>query len=266
MKKLIFRPAQNGWHFNNNFNTPIQTIFGAIPFKGLCGGMCLAAVNYLRYQMPIPHHQWADLNLQPEENGEKIIDITNPGQHYPMLGYIFHSQMAIHASLIILNQFVFPWDDTDENHVRWSIQDEFPRIKQAIDNDDYAIIGLRNPNKGDVMGHQVLVYGYDDNKNTLNIYDPNHCDQECICYLDNGRLRFCKINADGSESPIEQYRSYYLQLVLDPAIRSEYTTYDVLRNASTNYAVKPNYDETIRIEDIFRTKVMHRNWRRAVRP
>jgi hypothetical protein len=253
MKKLAFNPKQHAWHFPNN----IVNVFGPVKTNGLCGGMCLAAVNYYRYGMAIPHHRWEDLSQQPQENGNMIVDTLNPGKYYEILGYIYHSQIAIHASGATVNQFVWPWDDTEENHFNWSVN-EYPKFKNAIDKGCFAIMGVRSPTKGELMGHEILVYGYDDDKCGLYFYDPNMPDYECSVHIENNKLCFEIHNEDGSlAGQLPNYRSYYLQLVLDPQIKTEYTTYDVFRNVPTNFSVKPTYNENIPLAQIFNTAIMH---------
>jgi hypothetical protein len=231
--KLPFIPSQHGWHFPNNISTDFAGIFRTY---GLCGGMSLSTFNYYRHGLPIPSLRWEDIPAFAKvatNQGEMIsVPTDRPGFAHPVFDFILHSQIATFESPNIPKQIVFPGFDTDENHYKWSINDEFPQIKKAIDEGCFVILGLRSPVAGDLLGHQTLVYGYDDENYTLYMYDSNHPDRE-ITVIGNGqRLQFSGNN---------QYRSYYLQIMLNPAIRSNYTTYDVFRNAQENFSVRPPY-------------------------
>lgn len=240
-RKLPFNPAIHGWKFRNFISTEI-----AGPFRtfGLCGGMALSAFNYFRYNMPIPgltEDQIPPFGFADTIGGRMInVPMLNPGFPHPVFDFIYKSQMATFESGNINKQLVLPWDNTDENHYKSSIE-EFQQIKTAIDGGKYVIIGLRSPVPGDVLGgHQTLVYGYDTNKNTLYTYDSNHPNIEVEITGDGSMLLF----ANG-DSNFTQYKSYYIQLILDPNIQTGFNTYDITRNQGDNFSVRPTFTDEI---------------------
>lgn len=123
---LSFNPATHGWHFKNNISTDFIGLFRTY---GLCGGMSLSAFNYFRYGLPIPALTWDQITaygfVDPPQRQWINVPVGNPGLAHPVFDFIFHSQVATFESGNIQKQFVvWPWDDTDENHYRWSVQDE----------------------------------------------------------------------------------------------------------------------------------------------
>jgi hypothetical protein len=222
--KLPFDPVKNGWHF------PENSIAGAMGVKrsnGLCGGMSLAAVNYFRYGMNIPAINSSDLKNAPNRTGTVQIN----SHTHPVLDFILYSQFAVFESLNIINQkAVLPFPNTPECHHLNSIDNEFPKIKKAIDNGCFVKLGLRSL-KEDYQGyHQTLVYGYDDKNYTLYMYDSNNPNEEVIAKSNGYRLVF----SNGM-----QYSSYYLLMTLNPAIKSDLNAYDSSKNHIYNFAVKP---------------------------
>lgn len=215
--KLPFDPVKNGWHF------PANSIADAIGVKrsdGLCGGMSLSAVNYFRYGMNIPAINTSDL-----KKAKKNIGATNP-----VLNFILYSQFAVFENPSILKQKAscsFP--DNMEAHHLDSIDNEFPKIKKAIDNGCFVILGLRSLKENHAL-HQTLVYGYDEKNFTLYMYDGNNPNEEVAVKSNGYRLIF----SNGKD-----YSSYYLLMVLNPAIRSELNAYDSTRNYVYNFSVKP---------------------------
>lgn len=248
IRRLPFVPSRHGWHFRNDISTDVVALFRTY---GLCGGMCLSAINYFRHGLTMPSLRWGDIPSYGfvTINGRQWINVptANPGQAHPVFDFIFHSQLATFESGNIHKQMVFPWDNNDPTHYRWSVQDEFPQIKAAIDRGHYVIIGLRSPTDGEITGHQTLVYGYDDDggNRTLFMYDPNNPDVECIVTRGDGhRIAFSRADGQGFGT---QWRSYYLQMELNPAVRSSFTTYDALRNQRDNFSVRPPYTDPVAV-------------------
>ncbi len=242
-RRLSFNPAIHGWHFSNKITSDIA---GPIRTYGLCGGMALSAFNYFRHNIPIPslHEEtlpefaFADI---PSSGRMINVPVFNPGFPHPVFDFIYHSQMATFESGNIQKQLVLPANDTNQEHYRSSVQVEFPLIKNAIDNGRYVILGLRSPTPGDLLsGHQTLVYGYDDHNHTLFMYDSNHPDKEVIVTGNGTSLAFSSTGENCT-----QYKSYYLQMVLDPAFQSTFTTYDILRNQRDNFSVRPTYNDQV---------------------
>jgi hypothetical protein len=169
-----------------------------------------------------------------------------PGRAHPVFDFIFHSQVATYQTPNLVKQVVFFTHDYDNLHHQWSIQDEFPAVKACIDNNKFVMIALRNAKKGDLIGHQCLVYGYDDDRKTLFVYDPNHPDVETIIFSTGTKLEVGEFDTSGNYAIYganEQYRSYYFLHEYIADITSVDTTYDFIRNIRDNFSVKPPYIE-----------------------
>jgi hypothetical protein len=226
--KLPFDPVKNGWHFPANI---MANAMGVKRSHGLCGGLSLSAVNYFRYGMNIPAINHNDLKKVSKSNGNNAEFSTAAANTKPVFNFILHSQFAIFESPNILKQkaaLLFP--NTKENHYLTSVHDEFPLIKQALDNGCFVILGLRSMKEGYQGCHQTLVYGYDDNNYTLYMYDSDNPNEEVIIKSNGYRLLF---------SNGEEYNSYYLLMTLNPNIRSGLNNYDSSINQAYNFSVKP---------------------------
>ena len=222
--KLPFDPVKNGWQ------VPVNIVADAMGVKrsnGLCGGMSLAAVNYFRYGMNIPAINSSDL----KNNSNKTGFVQKNNATHPVLDFILYSQFAVFENPDIIKQkAVLPFSNTPECHHLNSIDTEFPKIKKAIDNGCFVMLGLRSL-KEDYQGyHQTLVYGYDDKNYTLFMYDSNNPNEEVVVKSNGYRLVF----SNGKE-----YCSYYLLMTLNPAIKSELNAYDSSKNHVYNFSVKP---------------------------
>jgi hypothetical protein len=210
--KLPFDPIKHGWHFPAN---AIADAMGVKRSNGLCGGLSLSAVNYFRYGMNIPSIQISS----------KAADAK------PVFNFILYSQFAVFESANILKQktaLLFP--NTQENHHRISINDEFPKIKKALDDGCFVLLGLRSLKEDYKAFHQILVYGYDENNCTLYAYDSDSPDEEVVIKSNGYRLLF----SNGKE-----YSSYYLLMTLNPGIKSRLNNYDSSKNQVYNFSVKP---------------------------
>jgi hypothetical protein len=248
-KMLDFNPKLHGWHFQNDISTDIA---GPIRTYGLCGGMCLSALNYKRHGIKIPALKWDQIPASSKinKNGRDWINVpmSNPGAPHPVFDFIFHSQIATYQTANITKQFVFFTHDNDPQHHAWSVNEEFPMIKRAIDNNNFVILAFRSATQGDLLGHQCLVYGYDDIRKTLYMYDPNTPDKECVVIDAGSRIETGWCDESGNYFPYgpgNQYRSYYLLLELKPNVTSRETTYDFFRNGRDNFAVKPTYADPV---------------------
>ena len=210
--KLPFDPIKHGWHFPAN---AIADAMGVKRSNGLCGGLTLSAVNYFRYGMNIPAIQ-----ISSEAANTK-----------PVFNFILYSQFAVFESANMLKQktaLLFP--NTQENHYRTSINDEFPKIKKALDDGCFVILGLRSLKEDYKAFHQILVYGYDDNNCTLYAYDCDSPDEEVIIKSNGYRLLF----SNGKD-----YGSYYLLMTLNSNAKSGLSNYDSSKNQANNFSVKP---------------------------
>jgi len=229
-RKLDFNPQRDGFHFRNDFINFPQTLHT----QGLCGGMALSVFNYWRNKIPVPTHDNTG-NYWPGE----VVHTERVNQGVPPEGsalqqYIFNVQLTTYPSYT--RTFVFPGFDTDENHFNWSLNDEFPRIVRAINEGKFVLLGLRNAHAGDLMGHQVLVYGYDKSNNRIFIYDSNFPDEEIHIDLDTRTHTLVHQHADGSATNMH-YRSYFVALELDP------NTVDGLTGA-----FRPGYTDMIAVD------------------
>ena len=180
---------------------------------GLCGGLSLSAVNYFRYGMSIPLVNMYDLKK------------TNP-----VSDFILYSQFAVFESPNIIKQkaaLLFP--NTEENHYHSSVDEEFPKIKKALDDGYFVMLGLRSKENFKAC-HQTLVYGYDDKNYTLCMYDSENPNEETIVNGNGYRLIF---------SNGKQYLSYFLLMVLNPAAKSNLRAYDSSKNQVYNFSVRP---------------------------
>jgi hypothetical protein len=226
--KLSFDPAKNGWHFPANI---IAEAMGVKRSNGLCGGMSLAAVNYLRYNINIPAINSNDFKQACKMPGKNVCLPEDGNIINTVLNFIVYSQFAVFESPNMLKQktpILFP--DTKENHHFTSINDEFPKIKNALDSGYFVVLGLRSIKKDHEAPHQTLVYGYDENNYTLYMYDGNNPDEEITVKSNGYRLIF----SNGKE-----YSSYYLLMALDPNVRSGLDTYESSKNHLYNFSVKP---------------------------
>ncbi|HEX5150756.1 MAG TPA: hypothetical protein VFW07_04880 [Parafilimonas sp.] len=224
--KLAFDPVKHGWHFPTNV---IADAMGIKRSNGLCGGMSLAAVNYFRYGVNIPsigYDEFKKANMV--DNTDLLIGSNNVN---PVLNFILNSQFAVFESPDFIKQKIaLPFPNTKGNHHYASVYDEFPKIKKALDNGCFVIIGLRSIEEGNEACHQTLVYGYNENNSTLYMYDSNNPDEEVIVKSDGYRLIF---------SNGKQYYSYYLLMTLNPEVRSNLSAYNSLKNQVYNFSVRP---------------------------
>ncbi|HEY8896689.1 MAG TPA: hypothetical protein VIM79_17820, partial [Niastella sp.] len=211
-RKLDFTPQRDGFHFGNWFTNFPQTL----NTKGLCGGMSLAIFNYWRNRIPVPTHDntgnyWPGEVVRAERVNQGV-----PPEGSALWQYIFNVQITTYPSYVT-RTFVAPGFDTDENHFNWSLNDEYPRIVRNINEGKFVLLGLRNAQPGNLLGHQVLVYGYDKTNNRIFIYDPNFPDQEIAIDLDTRRHVLVHKYANGDTTG-QHYRSYFVALELNPNV------------------------------------------------
>lgn len=199
MPKLNFIPARDGFHFANNFTNHLPL---GITTGGLCGGMALSAFNYFAYKMPVPTHATGN-----QDFGNTDGDVPPEGQS--LRQYILDRQ--IDTFLYAAPFLVFPWDNNPAWHFSTSLS-AFNVIKQMIDRGNFNLLGLRGIGQivGTGGGHQVLVYGYDENPKRLYIYDSNFPDVEITLQLDE--INRCLLHA----SRANIYASYFSMMELNP--------------------------------------------------
>lgn len=222
-RRLNFVPATHGFHFQNHF----INYAGPVHTDGLCGGMCLAAFNYFRYNTAIPLQRNAEMNFAVNfDPGIRTVGAD------ALTDYIFQSQMATYANASMLN-FLNPID-ADYNAV-------FSMIKTCIDRGDYLILGLKD--RLSFMGHQVLCYGYDDNGRKILVYDPNQNDVESVItpFPENGH-NLIELKTTGNNIITDsRYRAIFVEQELIQSRTSNLTQYNQVSNVANNYnyAVRP---------------------------
>jgi len=216
VRKLDFNPQRDGFHFANLFTNFPQTL----NTKGLCGGMALSAFNYWRNKIPVPTHDNTGNYWPGEVVRAERVNLGVPPEGSALRQYIYNLQLSSYPSY--LRTFVAPGFDNDENHFNWSLNDEFPRIVRAISEGKFVLLGLRNAQAGNLLGHQVLVYGYDKDHNRIFIYDPNFNDQEILIDLDTRSRSLVHKYANGDTTG-QHYRSYFVALELNPNAEDLFT-------------------------------------------
>lgn len=227
MPKLNFNPALHGFHFKNNFVT--RTVIA--DFKGLCGGMSLAAFNYYRQRIPIPTHRDSPNDFQTTDSLPPI-----GGR---LRNYILDMQVK---SFFSIGPFITVGATPASSFAGSLI--EFDLIKQRIDRKQFVLLGLRGTEL--FKGHQTLVYGYEDSSTTkrLLMYDCNHPNREIAIDLDPATRTLIHRDMNNSGAATgDQYVSYFLQLPLDPNIPDIYTEADkphyidlAVTSSTTNFA------------------------------
>ena len=167
-----FKPNIHGFLFPNSFDFPdfFQIKLPLLPANfaslgdlvyGLCGGMCLAALDYYHAQISPPKY---------------TSTVTIP---WPYFLYFWQRQIASLRNPVILK--LFEWMLSDDPTVarktsRWSV----PQIQQRLKAGDPAAIvlirvkGISDPTKN----HQVLAVGYEYEPAAkalkILLYDPNY--------------------------------------------------------------------------------------------
>ncbi len=182
-----FLPSNNGFKFSNNnwsdfgYKLPLLQGFPGLEdiklgtaSNGLCGGMAFAARDYFEGRANIPAMTSNPNDAQ--NNFTKFI-----------IKRLFNSFNTNDVTMYM--KLMSPlYADTDEGALNSvgqmgrayvTIREEWPMIKSDIDQGHPAPIGLIRVKSawiGDLgQNHQVLVYGYTINNNSisLRIYDPN---------------------------------------------------------------------------------------------
>lgn len=174
-----FLPSISGFRFVNHFDGvplreievgPINVPIGSAS-NGLCCGMVFAARDYFEAHSPPPPDD------TPPSSGvlfdyfvDRLIDSWNlPNGPTKYLEWMNRSDHDIHP-LPLVTLRGLAW---------WTIEDEWPKIQQDIDEGRLSALGVvqtKSRNPFDLgHNHQVLAYGYDLQGDDLAIYvyDPN---------------------------------------------------------------------------------------------
>ncbi len=212
-----FRPATSGFHFSNSFpSVPLLTIdiLGQqIPIgdasNGLCGGMVFAVRDFFESKIPM----WPDTTAPSTGNLFDFIvkrlfdsfDLILPlpplpplPPPFPPFTPPFTTPMPPFgpgpATYMWLMNPDLPDHETVASNTWFAprgrawimINEQWPKIKDDIDNDRLSPIGLikiKSPDPTQMgKNHQVLAYGYklDGSELTIHLYDPNFPDNNGI--------------------------------------------------------------------------------------
>lgn len=179
-----FLPSSNGFGFPNRFpRVPVRRIgipgVVSIPIgdasNGLCGGMALAARDYLEAGRPPPQ------------------DTDPPAEGTPLFRFLvdrlfdsFDLPVGPARYLELMSPVIPDGDGAlsrlgigPRGRARRMITEEWPRIRADIDGGHPSPLGLvrvKSWNPLDLkLNHQVLAYGYrvEDGELVLRVYDPN---------------------------------------------------------------------------------------------
>jgi hypothetical protein len=142
--------------------------------------MAATAWDYHAAGIPIPSHRPEDFPDGPD------------GRHVPQSGtplreYIYQRQMdTLGIPIHLTRWFIDPFQLNDAELRRREVRDnEFPKLRKQLEVDrSLGIVGLFSPEDGNLCGHQVLAYGFDDSSAAggvgILVYDSNHPDKEVL--------------------------------------------------------------------------------------
>ena len=207
MIKTTFTPGLNGFHFANRFvnNIVKLPIYGDITTLGRCGGMSYSALDCYLNGVTIP----AFIEQDFSHTGGVPADGT------PLSDFIFRRQID---SFLVPSAVKFvTWSVAPDGAslflrgvTRWTKEDEFRKLRAAIDGGTPVPLGLivaRDLN-GLAHNHQVVAYGYEtsivNDELTVLIYDNNHPDEEV-------KLTSKRDSPGFAQSTGEQWRGFFLQ-------------------------------------------------------
>ena len=179
MPRTGFRPSLHGFPFPNCFprGTPVIGIghYGlGDAAGGLCGGMTLAALDYVLHGLPRPAGPTPELFRYL---CRRLLDSWN--LPFGVLRY-YDWQRRPDASRFVAGERVL------SGVTRLTVEEEWPKVKAALDAGMPVPLGLVNPHSFDPRelprNHQVLAYGYefDGDDLTLNVYDPNWANDDAV--------------------------------------------------------------------------------------
>jgi hypothetical protein len=184
MPTTAFLPSLHGFHFRNSFSSEdILDELCSVPSWmvhnnnswGLCGGMCFAALDrFFR--------------------GEQIPDVTtSPNQGDRLFSELVSRQIASVDSVgvsKIIDYQVRPdegrWYEIEHSLGYYTQSYQWPSIRRKIDEGIPSVVCLIRSSRAAlydiVYNHQVVAYGYaiTGDEVTLNVYDPNHPNQDGI--------------------------------------------------------------------------------------
>lgn len=176
---------KSGLRFGNSFT---DANIASIPLAGLCGGMTYTALDYHYYGRHAPR-----------------LKQTPSTEHNPLGNYIKarHIQSLVHMGAVItdlilivlgipipslagailggvpnynLQQYLLLQTASDADLRKRSFDDEFYKIKNAIDTGKPVAIGLMSKDGGLTNNHQLIAFGYRDGVHDrwIEVFDQNH--------------------------------------------------------------------------------------------
>lgn len=208
MPKTAFNPAQNGYHFANYFVNVIADVpgVGKLQTGGRCGGMAFSALDHFFFNLSLPAFTPAD-----------FAPAQVPPDTHPLSKYIYDRQLDSFFTLTAPKFVVWslaPDEPTffSKGVRRRTREDEFQKLKQAIDRGTPVTLGLIVARDLNNLGHnhQVVAYGYDADtstgKLTVHIYDVNWPEQEITLTAGKNDAMWLE-NSPGKE----QWRGWFVQ-------------------------------------------------------
>ncbi|MCL5998645.1 MAG: hypothetical protein M1546_21690 [Chloroflexi bacterium] len=207
MPKTNFSPTTNGFRFANRFLNHIVKlpVYGDITTAGRCGGMSYAALDCYFSGVPVP----------PQSESDFASSGGVPADGTPLADYIYRRQ--IESFLVPSAAKFIIWSLTPDEStffrrgvLRWTKEDEFAKLRKAIDANTPATLGLVVANEliGLARNHQVVAYGYDYDAAsecyTVHIYDNNHPGKDVTLKSDKTMPHF-------QQSTGEKWRGFFVQ-------------------------------------------------------
>ena len=173
--RTAFAPRQHGLRFENAFSYQVHLLAHlpvGRPFAfGLCGGMCLAALDYWYAGQPVPSYR------RPPPPGD------------PLYRYLLRRQVDSLMGLDVLPRLA-TWVLKSDRAVESLTAREFERLRPQLDLGLPTVLLLvRSSGLGDpTMNHQVLATGYEFDEQThranLMVYDPIYPNEEIVLIMD----------------------------------------------------------------------------------
>lgn len=195
IKMTEFNPKINGFHFSNSFaSLPIHTSIGNInlDFKGRCGGMVYAALDYFYSKTDIPEtkeiphaESWLDWFIAERQlkSGSDVADKT------------------------VEIQFTNWFGSRTREFWGWGFGPYFDAVKAYVDAKTPIPLVLHTASGSPDQiqdNHQVLAIGYEDRRSggdfVIKVYDPNCPDIIRNLVPDQKIAHFRLSNEDGSRS------------------------------------------------------------------
>jgi hypothetical protein len=208
MPKTAFTPAQHGYHFANYFVNVIADVpgVGKLQTGGRCGGMAFSALDHFFFNLSLPAFTGAD-----------FAPALVPPDEHPLAKFIYQRQLdsffTLTATKFVLWSLASDGPSFFSKGVRRRTrEDEWQKLKQAIDRGTPVTLGLIVARDLSNLGHnhQVVAYGYDTDTAggnfIVHVYDVNWPAQEIT--LSAGKDDAAWLESSPSK---EQWRGWFVQ-------------------------------------------------------